>query len=457
MMKKFLALLLCMLCILSLPSCNGDGNAETTAPGVEEYTGAPSETTATVTESTEGETTDTETAPAPTELTIVNGDSIIPIVYSFKAGDVEATAATTFMRKIAEKTGVYLEFYDDMTTVSEGTLEILIGDTNRQESIDLKATLDPYEFAIRITENKLVIVAADPTTLIQGVDYFFSTFLSEENSTLETGKFLLSIGGEYTSDGSDNSIFWNSLTASDTLVAGYTEEVLSMALPGSATWPQGGCIKDGCFYQAFIKKDTASNEKNNVVHIVKYDLTTKRLLQTSPVLDLNHCNDITYNSKLGLFVVCHNNPYRTKLSYVDPETLTVVGTETISSSIYSIDYNPSTDRYVVGLSSGQSFCILDAQFKAVSRVNDPTPRTKGYTTQGVTCDDRYIYFVLYHKSPNVITVYDWDGNFVTLIELDIGTIEPESIAIVRHEIYILCGLSGEGRLYRIGDLTPKEK
>jgi hypothetical protein len=142
---------------------------------------------------------------------------------------------------------------------------------------------------------------------------------------------------------------------------------------------------------------------------------------------------------------------------VTPETLTVVGTETIGNSIYSIDYNPTTDRYVVGLSGGQSFCILDADFKVVSRVNDPTPRTKGYTTQGVTSDDRYIYFVLYHKSPNVITVYDWDGKFVTLIELDIGTIEPESIAIVRHEIYIFCGLSGEGRLYRIGDLTPKEQ
>jgi hypothetical protein len=190
---------------------------------------------------------------------------------------------------------------------------------------------------------------------------------------------------------------------------------------------------------------------------VKHVLATGRLLQTSPVLDLNHCNDITYNPKRGLFVVCHNNPYRTKLSYVDPETLTVVGTETIGNSIYSIDYNPTTDRYVVGLSGGQSFCILDADFKVVSRVNDPTPRTKGYTTQGVTSDDRYIYFVLYHKSPNVITVYDWDGKFVTLIELDIGTIEPESIAIVRHEIYIFCGLSGEGRLYRIGDLTPKEQ
>lgn len=455
MMKKILSLLLCMLCLLSLLSCNGKAPAETTAPSLNpgESSGSPSETTRPDAGSTEGEAT----APAPTELAIVDGNPIVPIVYSFTAGNIEAEAATAFMRKIAEKTGVYLDFYDDMTPASADTPEILIGDTNRRESIDLKATLDPYEFAIRVTEKKLVIVASDPTTLMQGIEYFFEAFLSQENSTLTTGKFLLSVGGAYTSDGADNSIFWNSLTASDTLVAGYTEEVLSTAPPGAATWPQGGCIKDGCYYQAFIKKDTASNEKNNVVHIVKFDLATGRLLQTSPVLDLNHCNDITYNPKLGLFVVCHNNPYRTKLSYVDPETLTVVGTETIGNSIYSIDYNPTTDRYVVGLSGGQSFCILDADFKVVSRVNDPTPRTKGYTTQGVTSDDRYIYFVLYHKSPNVITVYDWDGKFVTLIELDIGTIEPESIAIVRHEIYIFCGLSGEGRLYRIGDLTPKEQ
>ena len=90
----------------------------------------------------------------------------------------------------------------------------------------------------------------------------------------------------------------------------------------------------------------------------------------------------------------------------------------------------------------------------VSDVFQPTSRTKGYVTQGVTSDEQYIYFVLYKS--NVITVYDWEGNFVTLIELNVGDIEPENIAIVRHEIYISCGLSGKARIFKVGAFVPKK-
>ena len=438
-MKKLLVLLLCGAMLFSSVACQK--TPET-----------PTGTTEEVTTNQEEETTE-EQKKEYLDL-ILDGEAQMPIVVNAYAEDSELSAVSAFFTKAYAGAKVYFDNVQDYVDPDGSGFEILIGNTNRPESAALRETIGEYEFAIRITETKLVVVGWDGSALLDGINYLFENFLTGENGVIAEGEMRVKVGLEYRSDGSDNSKFWNSLLASDTLVPSYTEELFSMSDPQNATWPQGGCIKDGYFYQAFIRKDKNSNEANNDVYVVKYDLKTKRLVQTSPRLDLNHCNDITYNPDKGYFVVCHNNPYRTKLSFLDPETLTVVGTQEISERIYSIDYNPATKRYVVGLSGGQSFKILDENFQSQSMPFQPTSRTSGYTTQGVTSDDRYIYFVLYNK--NVITVYDWDGNFVTLIELKVGSIEPESIAIVRHEIYILCGVTGYGRLFKIGGLVPKE-
>ena len=48
--------------------------------------------------------------------------------------------------------------------------------------------------------------------------------------------------------------------------------------------------------------------------------------------------------------------------------------------------------------------------------------------------------MLYNR--NVITVYDWDGNFVGVIELDVGNIEPENISVVDDTICVGCAKNG---------------
>lgn len=72
----------------------------------------------------------------------------------------------------------------------------------------------------------------------------------------------------------------------------------------------------------------------------------------SEPLPLNHANDLTYNSKRGVFVAVHNNPYRKWVSLIDPETLTVIETVIMDVKIYSISYNETREQYVVGLSGG---------------------------------------------------------------------------------------------------------
>lgn len=224
-------------------------------------------------------------------------------------------------------------------------------------------------------------------------------------------------------------------------------KIATIQSDGVSTTSQGGYTDGKYHYQLFIKKDTDSNEENNVVRLVKYDLEEGKQVQVSEPLPLNHANDLTYNAKRGVFVAVHNNPHRKWVSLIDPETLTVIETIKMDIKIYSISYNEARDQYVVGLSGGQTFRFLNADFQPIDDViYQPTELTAGYTTQGATSDENFIYFVLYNR--NVITVYDWDGNFVTLIRLTVEG-EPENLSVVDGTVYVATGHAGTTIVYEL--------
>ena len=122
-------------------------------------------------------------------------------------------------------------------------------------------------------------------------------------------------------------------------------------------------------------------------------------------MSLNHANDITYNSKLDRLIVCHNTGAANKVTYINPNDLKITGEKTLDFNIYSIDYNATDNCYVVGESGGESFSILDSRFEKVytfaSQVK-PDFDAEERMTQGICCDDKYIYCVLF--KPNVIAL-----------------------------------------------------
>lgn len=284
--------------------------------------------------------------------------------------------------------------------------------------------------------------------------------------------------------------------------------------------PQGGCIvtdidengnEHHYYYQALIHDanttgDTydKSYDSSDRVYIRKHDMDNNSIVKISEDLNLHHANDITYNPDLqyngrkGLLVVTQNHPVYTRLSFVHPDDLTVIDPEEITDlngekmdwawpvetaveetsytdkyiefstagigGVYSINYNPTYKKYVVGLSGGQKFTFLDASLKNEGTVYSPTSKSNNFTTQGNTCDDGYIYFILYGKKMNsegpdlqynshIITVYDWDGNFVTVLEIPIESIplaqEPENISIYDNKIYISCRNGDNATVYQV--------
>ncbi len=238
------------------------------------------------------------------------------------------------------------------------------------------------------------------------------------------------------------------LAASDHWIAN-VEELGVISNPDVCTVKQGGWTDGVYYYQLFIKKDTASDEENNICKLVKFKLETGEVVKVSEELALNHANDLTYNPKRNIFVAVHNNPNRKKLSIIDPETFEIVDTVTLECKIFSLDYNEERDQYVIGIAGGQTFRILNADFTyADDVIHQPTTLSKGYTTQGVSCDENYIYFVLYNQ--NCITVYDWDGNFICYVKLNISG-EPENLSVVGNEIYISSAHGDGAHIFKISD------
>lgn len=300
--------------------------------------------------------------------------------------------------------------------------------------------------------------------LLCGVAYgILALVFKKPQSALTSGKSVEVADKEYEPlDDSKYNITSNEklvaeLTAADVLIPSKSEELFTIQVPTiEIDVVQGGCTDGTYFYQAFYGEDLKDDQYANQCIIVKYDITKGKVVATSEVMQLNHVNDMTINTKLGYLVVCHNAPLNNLITYVDMETLELVDTFAIEQFMFCIDYNEARDQYVVGLTGTKSFRILDADFNAVSEIIQPAKPYKSATTQGAACDDDYIYFVYYNT--NVINVYDWEGNFVSSIELETvipyDYYEPESITPIDGEFYVFCG-QGEATIFKISDFVPK--
>ncbi len=341
-----------------------------------------------------------------------------------------------------------------------GTHELLLGDTGRAESVALKSSLFGDRYAIKIGGGKIVITATNDAFLYDAVEYFIAHYLTVSGTSIA----LNTVSAEYVGNGDTSSLRYL-FTQSKNLVAnnyrsdGWPDEIIKQ--PSGTTHVQGGCSDGTYIYQIFIKKDTSSNEVNNTCKIVKinpdFDPYTTAALMTTESLDLNHANDITYNPKTHELIVCHNNPNRTKLSIIDPDTLTVKRTVTIGQKIYSITYDADRDLYMVGCSGGQNMRTLSSDFSKLSATMYSSAPTQSMTTQGICSDDTFVYHTLWNSpgsapnyNKNVVTVYDWYGNYVGMIGTKI-TIESENIFIQNGALYVAAYSSGGkgAYIYRI--------
>lgn len=223
---------------------------------------------------------------------------------------------------------------------------------------------------------------------------------------------------------------------------------------------QGGC-SDGVryFYQTVMHYDFPSRERD-YCRIAKVDLQTGQVMKWSDDLYLDHANDITYHPSTNRLLVCHNKPRGERISLLDADTLTLVGSHDLPFAVYGIAYSARLDRFAVGLSGKREFRFLKGDLTpADDRTYRTAPETDRYTKQGIGTDGELLYFVLWdgkHKDApdfqNTVAVYDFSGAYRGRLDFNVGVQEPESIDVANGKLYAVCGHS-HPILYR---LTPNK-
>ena len=198
---------------------------------------------------------------------------------------------------------------------------------------------------------------------------------------------------------------------------------------------QQGCATDGV-YGYFILE----SQVNFDCSLWKVDLRDWTVADHKYGLPVDHGNDMTYNPKLNRLVVVHNKPRYNTISLIDPETLEITETKELDVAMFSIAYNEDRDQYVVGLSGGYNFSVLDSDFQETAF---HIAKSTGRVTQGLDCDERYIYFPQWDKktSENYLVVYDWDGNFINEVKVK-SFQEIESLFHIGDEVYIAFNAGG---------------
>ncbi len=442
-MKKFISTLLILLLSIAFVACSQE-SADT----------QPS-----------GKVTDSETAKSDIdsepdrEIIIADGkSSSLHVVIPTRSSRVPTYAKDKLFYFVKNTSGAELKD----GPASDGGFELIIGNTDREESKLLKAEIKKDQYAIKIGGGKVVMVAGSSAFLYEAMEYFIENYL-----TVAGDKITVNTLSElYIGKGNSSTLRYKLLSlpyrmiVQNKLADNAPNDIIHKVAESPIA--QGGCNDGEYFYQAFINKDKASNEENNICYIVKskpdMNTATNDTVLVSGRLSLNHANDITYNSRTHELIVAHNNPNRTTLSVVDPDTLTVKRTLTIPYLIYSITYSPERDIYMVGLAGGQTMRYLSAEFTEIqgSKIFSPTNDTKDYVTQGICSDEIFVYHTLWNPKGsvenydvNVIAVYDWYGNFVCLIGTEIE-LESENISVMDGELYICAANAGSGAyLYKI--------
>ena len=344
-------------------------------------------------------------------------------------------------------TGVKIMLSDDWVRneadIDVSAPEILIGETNRPQSRAVMAEIEDCTFDIRVEDNKLIICGANATMLSYALDYFEENILTDSRYLSADG-FCLEKDFHYVSEKYPATI--PNLIRSGVKYRADSKLYTTFVPQGNYKIVQGGGSDGTYFYMAMIDSNAAPGEGI----IRKIDIKTKKVVKTSEVLTLGHCNDITYNEKTGQLVVSFcESPYYDRAYFVDPDTLTITGYQTLSEGFYAIAYSSERDQYVTARNGGQYMTIYDGNFKPIKTL---TVKPTGYTTQGIECDENYIYCVQYVK--NVLLVYDWDGNLLTETILRFGQ-EPENVMIVDGQMYVGCNNSSwsGGEIVTV-DLVP---
>ena len=383
-MKKIIILLAAAMLLLAFASC---GTSNT-----------PAETTA-----AEGTAELTEPA-APTELVFIeNGKTAFTVIRSETAQGYYLDTAAVVNKKLKSQFSPDFKITDDWLNprepMPENVPELLLFETNREESKQALTDLDIEGYMIRVTDCKIVIGGPSPAACNEALYCFFDRLIHEYT---KDGRTAFPIGLEIKEEfkASDFDI-GQALREGKELCADFEVIFNYRGKDGFST--AQGAATDGKYAYVVMKKKEDNVETDRVV---KIDMETLQIVLESKEMPLDHANDMTYDPiKKRLVVV---NMLNNLISIIDPETLELVEQKTPAYGTWGVGYIDGTEQYAfLAYGSPSGLVITDSDFAPIrsSKLADTT----GYIGQGMDADAKYAYVPLSPDSgarDNIIQIFD---------------------------------------------------
>lgn len=208
---------------------------------------------------------------------------------------------------------------------------------------------------------------------------------------------------------------------------------------------QGGCT-DGT-YGYFV----LYNRKLNKCRIIKVQMSTLEIVKKSRAMKIYHGNDMAYNPDRNQLIAIYGQPYYKKIAIIDPMTLKIVETKDLHlpermpgmtddhwdayTGITSIAYNTKYQQYVARIQGKGHLLFFDQDFNPVRYIY--LLKKGGQTYQSMDTAGDYILVGQSYASGkpyNIFTVYDWNGAFVSTVNVRKGY-ELESVFHIGSTFY----------------------
>ena len=373
----------------------------------------------------------TTTGKAPEEVALISKGASEYTIVRANEPEVGILLYCNDLRDyILDATGCFMKIKADVTLYEKdpdnSSPEVLIGRTNRDASIAAYEELDASgekRFIIRMDGPKLVIAGSDIYCIYSALCYLVQDLIGDG--------LVLPSDYSYTSSDIEFTTPDEILEAGKEFALDRVERVTTLSSGSSAYWSfQGGGIDGRYAYYGFREDENV----NGV--LVKVDLSDWSVVKTSEPIPIAHVNDITYDPKTGLLVIsdCREADGWKGITWVDPETLTVVSHMKFPYVNGSIEYSPVYDRFIVA--AHFKYYITDYDMNVLRTFQ--CSRFSG-VMQEVCADERYIYSMRVFDDSgqmvNDMVVHNWEGNYVSSGDIRLPG-EPENIFRIGDIFYV---------------------
>ncbi len=312
--------------------------------------------------------------------------------------------------------------------------------------------------------------------------------------SLEEETLTRSISGDFTENFVDINV--NSLSSSTTdfkQLLSESDFYVQGDLSNYYYVLEGSCTDGEFYYFGYIVKQvgngTTSQVNSGIVCAIKNEDGAFQKISNSrwAESEMNHVNDLTYNSTTDeIIVACcdefiYNKIYTIPTSqFASDSVLSDMNYKLVSCKVTSIDYNETRNAYVVGLSGSiNGFAIMDNSFEITKTVgynllssDEPIKDSDGnvvkqWVRQSCCADNLRVYSMCYYydknKSNSYITenkirVFDWNGKYITTIRINVtnGTdarYESENIFMDDDSVIVGFNCAGSSLMYKYLDIS----